>query len=747
MRYLVHQSLLGLLQNLQEGDHRDPDQKMNLKEQLSLIFSLRFSVPVKKSPEFPCTGRSEANYLDVSSTCRSEEEEEEQQEEEEGSISDWSEEDLSLHFSPSVILPSEDEESDPESSFKCVDVTVETKVAGHEGEVLRMVPKRQIHLKKKKDIISEKTEKLQGILKDEPAEGGGANSEVSANELLYPTVHHRPDLLLRQHSMPASFCTRDVDSYRVYKGLVAGASQGYQVGRRSEALRRLQKSVSLDETKTKMASCIIKSVLSKKMQVEQSNTKTSHFKKKSEMLPGPPQPADQQTVREGGEVGGCVFKAPVHVVRDVRSLVKNTYNLSFSTATTPENYKPKIFKVIGQEDSPPPTYQQAVGVKGHHKTNSTKGHVSNVAASLSQSHDRKQSNTLSRPITQQRRGSEPIISRVKVDDVTLPVMVFDPPPPSSSPVSQSEGIRGVSHQAGASLPLLSSSSNPLFPPLPLKTPRGPSLLSLPRNSTPSRVFPVSLPLLPPSSSSTHVSTPLPTLHPHLGKLSYVHSPMNYIQIQLQPSPPVPTLHLLRTSEDNQKRSTGNTLDQPDCCMKSCPPQQTRTRGAQEGHLTPATQTQQQPFMCSVQGFLPAQVGSDFLVDITGSAAPPGGLLSGPAPYNMMLEPQGGRCYYVDTPPQPQRKMLLDPETGQFIQVFIPVTSSAPNTTVFPVCCPNPAPTITNPAPTMLQMGSANPTIVSVMRFQPTMAFPSLYTPPCLPFTLHTPSGNFTDTAP
>lgn len=74
-----------------------------------------------KNPEVTCTGESEANYLDVSSMCHREEEQEE-----EGTISDWSEEDLSLHFSPSVILPSDDEEFGPEGTFECVDVTMET---------------------------------------------------------------------------------------------------------------------------------------------------------------------------------------------------------------------------------------------------------------------------------------------------------------------------------------------------------------------------------------------------------------------------------------------------------------------------------------------------------------------------------------------------------------------------------------------------------------------------------------------
>lgn len=56
-------------------------------------------------------------------------------------------------------------------------------------------------------------------------------AEVSVNEMLCPAARYRPDLLLRQHSMPASLHTHsttssDVDSYRVYRGPFAGASQG-----------------------------------------------------------------------------------------------------------------------------------------------------------------------------------------------------------------------------------------------------------------------------------------------------------------------------------------------------------------------------------------------------------------------------------------------------------------------------------------------------------------------------------------
>lgn len=87
--------------------------------------------PCSVVPEFTCSGQSEANYLDVSSSRPSEWEDGGQgrpAEEGEDSVSNWSEEDLFLHFSPSVILPSEDE-SDTESGFNCVEVVMEAKVS------------------------------------------------------------------------------------------------------------------------------------------------------------------------------------------------------------------------------------------------------------------------------------------------------------------------------------------------------------------------------------------------------------------------------------------------------------------------------------------------------------------------------------------------------------------------------------------------------------------------------------------
>lgn len=76
-------------------------------------------VPADKRSEVTWTGEREVEYLDIFSR--------DDEEEDEGS--EWSEEDLSLHFSPSVILQSDDEELEPESGLECVRVTMETQVS------------------------------------------------------------------------------------------------------------------------------------------------------------------------------------------------------------------------------------------------------------------------------------------------------------------------------------------------------------------------------------------------------------------------------------------------------------------------------------------------------------------------------------------------------------------------------------------------------------------------------------------
>ncbi|KAK2849348.1 hypothetical protein Q5P01_009182 [Channa striata] len=127
-------------------------------------------------------------------------------------------------------------------SFECVDVAVEREDS---RKVRRGVPKRQIQLKRKHN-----TEGKQ----DESSENSSPGVPIMLESPCLES--HSVETFIRQHSTPAAIqdCYSSGDS----------PEPSQQHDRKS----KLQKSVSLDETcsKTKMATCLIKSVLSKKMQ-------------------------------------------------------------------------------------------------------------------------------------------------------------------------------------------------------------------------------------------------------------------------------------------------------------------------------------------------------------------------------------------------------------------------------------------------------------------------------------------------
>ncbi|KAK7130944.1 hypothetical protein R3I94_016174 [Phoxinus phoxinus] len=124
------------------------------------------------------------------------------------------------------------------SSFECVDVALETTDEVKRG--LKTVPKRQIQLKRR-----------------DTAESLVRENNNQPLQVPNTTVRAR-DIFQRQHSTPAAF---NQESHMANQKSV-----------QAERKKRLQKSFSLDETssKTQMASCIITSVLSKKMQHEEN---------------------------------------------------------------------------------------------------------------------------------------------------------------------------------------------------------------------------------------------------------------------------------------------------------------------------------------------------------------------------------------------------------------------------------------------------------------------------------------------
>ncbi|XP_077465982.1 uncharacterized protein LOC144082600 [Stigmatopora argus] len=121
--------------------------------------------------------------------------------------------------------------------FECIDVAVEREDTRN---IRRGVPKRQIQLKRKESLDDSSENNSPGL----PATDNSPSLERPSTEKL-----------LRQYSTPA----------RTQEGYTSEHSPDPA---QNERKSKFQKSISLDETcsKTKMATCLIKSVLSKKMQ-------------------------------------------------------------------------------------------------------------------------------------------------------------------------------------------------------------------------------------------------------------------------------------------------------------------------------------------------------------------------------------------------------------------------------------------------------------------------------------------------
>ncbi|KAI7801614.1 hypothetical protein IRJ41_017503, partial [Triplophysa rosa] len=123
-------------------------------------------------------------------------------------------------------------------SFECVDVALETKEESSRKK--RTVPKRQIQLLRRNTDESKPTQNTENVL----------------DSLSTPRLSK--DTFVRQHSTPV-FVQKEM-------------SREEPASPQTDRKRMMQKSLSLDDAspKTQMASCIIKSVLSKKMQDAQN---------------------------------------------------------------------------------------------------------------------------------------------------------------------------------------------------------------------------------------------------------------------------------------------------------------------------------------------------------------------------------------------------------------------------------------------------------------------------------------------
>lgn len=193
------------------------------------------------------------DYLDVcDSSCRCSVDGSQVSADEDSSASTWyaelnvsgqseSDKDSLSHLEQADLHDNDDHggESFGAGGFECVDVELENGEEAGRGAGPKTVPKRQIQLRR-----CSTEESL-------AAAGGGLGTLAPSQ------CHGHPKAMLyRQYSTPVTI-----------QGRLLGACLNSPPGNRKQ---RLQKSLSLDETssRTKMASSLIKNVLSKKMEVE-----------------------------------------------------------------------------------------------------------------------------------------------------------------------------------------------------------------------------------------------------------------------------------------------------------------------------------------------------------------------------------------------------------------------------------------------------------------------------------------------
>ncbi|KAL7853778.1 hypothetical protein AOLI_G00206220 [Acnodon oligacanthus] len=177
-----------------------------------------------------------------------------------------------------------------------------------------------------------------------------------------------------------------------------------------------------------------------------------------------------------------------------------------------------------------------------------------------------------------------------------------------------------------------------------------------------------------------------TISPHMGTVSYVQGPV-LVQTPSHNQPgmangPVP---LMRSLSEEVR-----LLSQP-CSTDGNAAQQGSSKHTDNGDTRqkmPSPDTQQ----CTT---FVAALGTEVVQGSAGMLYPEVGGALAQSPRHLLLDPETGRCFYVDMPQLSQRKMLFDPETCQYVEVLLPQQTLSG--TVMPSPCAIPLPSLHIPA--------------------------------------------------
>ncbi|KAK7922103.1 hypothetical protein WMY93_009005 [Mugilogobius chulae] len=89
------------------------------------------------------------------------------------------------------------------------------------------------------------------------------------------------------------------------------------------------------------------------------------------------------------------------------------------------------------------------------------------------------------------------------------------------------------------------------------------------------------------------------------------------------------------------------------------------------------------YMCASQSLGPSY-GSDYGGDSSSLYSESN---YGQTPRRVLMDPETGKYFYIEIPVQPLRKMLFDPETGQYVEVLIPQQAMS-HSGLYPTSAPN-----------------------------------------------------------
>ncbi|KAK5865016.1 hypothetical protein PBY51_016212 [Eleginops maclovinus] len=611
-------------------------------------------------------------------------------------------------------------------SYECVDVAVEREDS---RRVRRGVPKRQIQLKKKNNAEGKQ---------DESSENSSPVLPAMLESLSLES--HSRETFIRQHSTPAAMqeCYPSEPSPEPIQ----------QNDRRS----KLKKSASLDETctKTKMATCLIKSVLSKKMQIVERNSneqageeESPAFEENNEPKPKLSSSLQSEYISEGPPVRrepnteDEAKPTKSFGVRSISSLKPPPCKATATTISNPSNpstapSETEASKDKGQQQKPgalpqnsrytqrPTTFATApISATGPVLT-SGPGLVSDPQVNPVPVRDSAGANQPTQPAVMDPE-SQPQYSRAAYsNEQSMPVTSNNTRHPSAG----STQVPGYMHQpyrrslsrersqwtddlrfyasddppsyderesfSPLMLPdLTAKRSNryqPASRPPPCSCTAGcpshPGLTSSHHHHSPHNHTPPAAPHSPGQALPYQVAQP--PLRPHQCRpdpqqMSYQRgspksSPLGPSQPQTmyqplhQPAPCPPHPSLMQTCPAVPTQHIDPRRPPVHRSPQQQPPGMAGAPYSDPGHNhSPGLPPMDPQYLCGPQSLGPSY-GSEYGGDSSSLYSESN---YGQTPRRVLLDPETGKYFYIEVPVQPLRKMLFDPETGQYVEVLIP----------------------------------------------------------------------------